>query len=786
MPDLVFDPKASAATLAAVMMRLLEKWALLPTDVQQAIEARRHPLAAQLATLQDYQRVQPVIQCLQWLETIPSVATIAAAELKKGKDIARRSMERINHEQLQSLQSVLTAPLPTITPATAAEVEIEFWVQVNLTADLQPGDSAPLIVSLVRAAPPRQQQAGTVLVTFADLQKPVPIQVTLVAPAFGEATGDWTRTIYVFSQGDSTPAIFLLEAGTTSGEQRLAIRFDRAVGSVVYGVKILDAIPKDLDPVLRSAESMTASDTSATVDYFTKVDFPGQIAPTAEQALIVQLTLQAPEESAVTEKIGVTFADTRKPEQIEVVATAPGFAERSGNWRRVMTLYSHSDSQPAVFWLKAGTKLGPQTITLDFYHHGRLVGSAAFTTEVIVAPNPAAKLKTDRDRGPLEELPAKPPPPPDLELRIVLDKPTNALHFILHAADPALGYQHQFMGATPLHENPRQFLQSTFDELNRLTRQSRALRPHPEDTPPADFTAKQMAAIGEELETIGQRLFEEIFPEQLRKAYWQLKAYREAGKVRSLLIISDEPWIPWELVKPYFFDPDTNQEQSDDYLVAAFLFARWLAGRGPAHAVEVKSARLVLPTSDLSFTALEQDYFLGLEKRGVRVGPPLRTRAEVLQATKQGDMKLLHLAAHGNFNPDNAEESPLVLQGGEKLLPADIAGARAAGLRRERPLVFLNACLSGQIDFALTGLGGWAEKMVSDIGVSAFVGSLWEVNDQLAAEFAVHFYDNLVAGKTLGEAFHAARLHIQQRQPNNPTWLAYTLYADPYGTVQLG
>jgi len=785
MPDLVFDPKASAATLAAVMTRLLEKWPLLPADVQQAIEARRHPLATQLATVQDYQRVQSVIQFLQWLETMPSVATIAAAELKKGKDVARRSMERINNEQLQTLQSALTAALPTVIPRAPAEVEIEFWVQINFTTDLYPGGKAPLTVALVRAAPPRHQQAGTVLVTFADLQKPTPLQVSLAAPGFSEQTGDWTRTIHVFSEGNSTPAIFLLEAGTTSGNQRLALRFDRAVGSVVYGVKILDAIAKDLSPV-RSAESMPGQGTSATVDYFTKIDFPGQIAPDAEHALIVQLTLQAEEASAIVEKLGITFADTRKPEQIELVATAPGFEERSGDWRRVLTLYSHSDSQPAVFWLKAGATLGPQTITLDFYHQGRLVGSAAFTAEVTATPKPATKVKTDRNSGPLEELPANPPPPPDLELRIVLDKPTNALHFILHAANPALGYQHQFMGVTPLHENPRQFLQTTFEKLNGLARQSRNLRPYPNDNPPADFTAQQMVAIGEELETIGQRLFEEIFPEALKKEYWQLKILREAGKVRSLLLISDEPWIPWELVKPYFFDPDTNQEQSDDYLVSAFLFARWLAGRGPAHAVEVKSARLVLPASNLSFTALEQDYFLGLEKRGVRVGPPLRTRTEVLQATKQGDMKLLHLAAHGNFNPDNAEESPLVLQGGEKLLPADIAGARAAGLRRERPLVFLNACLSGQIDFALTGLGGWAEKMVSDIGVSAFVGSLWEVNDQLAAEFAVQFYDNLVAGKTLGEAFQAARQYIQQRQPNNPTWLAYTLYADPNGKVQLG
>ena len=86
----------------------------------------------------------------------------------------------------------------------------------------------------------------------------------------------------------------------------------------------------------------------------------------------------------------------------------------------------------------------------------------------------------------------------------------------------------------------------------------------------------------------------------------------------------------------------------------------------------------------------------------------------------------------------------------------------------------------------MTGLGGWTERMVGDIGVSAFVGSLWEVNDGLAAEFAIEFYTNLGAGQTFAEAFHAARLAIRARQPANPTWLAYTLYADPNAKVSLG
>jgi hypothetical protein len=75
---------------------------------------------------------------------------------------------------------------------------------------------------------------------------------------------------------------------------------------------------------------------------------------------------------------------------------------------------------------------------------------------------------------------------------------------------------------------------------------------------------------------------------------------------------------------------------------------------------------------------------------------------------------------------------------------------------------------------------------VVDLGVSVFVGTLWEVNDLLAAEFAIAFYDRLFAGDTLGQDFYAARLHVRDRQPANPTWLAYVLYGDPNSVIAWG
>ena len=150
---------------------------------------------------------------------------------------------------------------------------------------------------------------------------------------------------------------------------------------------------------------------------------------------------------------------------------------------------------------------------------------------------------------------------------------------------------------------------------------------------------------------------------------------------------------------------------------------------------------------------------------------------------------MFHFACHGNFDTSDPNESKLKLAG-DFLRPSQIIGVKQAGLRRSKPVVFLNACHSGETGFALTRLGGWAQRFV-DAGASAFIGSLWEINDELAAKFAVEFYNRLwgLAGHDpmpLGQAFHEARMVIKETDPANPTWLAYVLYGDPNGSVRLG
>lgn len=81
----------------------------------------------------------------------------------------------------------------------------------------------------------------------------------------------------------------------------------------------------------------------------------------------------------------------------------------------------------------------------------------------------------------------------------------------------------------------------------------------------------------------------------------------------------------------------------------------------------------------------------------------------------------------------------------------------------------------------LHGLGGWASAML-DAGAGAFVGTHWNVTDELASHFAQAFYKQALVGVPIGEAAHAARQAI--RDQDDPTWLAYAVYSLPGATIE--
>lgn len=119
---------------------------------------------------------------------------------------------------------------------------------------------------------------------------------------------------------------------------------------------------------------------------------------------------------------------------------------------------------------------------------------------------------------------------------------------------------------------------------------------------------------------------------------------------------------------------------------------------------------------------------------------------------------------------------------GGRFKPALLAEAGIRKLLQEAgPLVFINACRSAGVAPTYTRMLGWAQQFMSS-GAGAFVGILWAVRSDSSARFATAFYRSSAGGATLGAAALAARRE-RQDDPLDPTWLAYTVYGDPYATA---
>jgi len=526
-----------------------------------------------------------------------------------------------------------------------------------------------------------------------------------------------------------------------------------------------------------AAASPTSRGETLDVDFFANIQAPSQASLGKTIWLLVQLTIKAVDGSATTDKVPVQFTRPSPdapppPEIVEVRLVAPGFKEETTVWSRTIMVYPDRDSQPAVFLLTAQST-GLQHLTIDFYHKGRMISSFGADTTVVDGPvTESSRLRVEQiDMAPFA---GDPPAPADLELRVVKAADQNSLGFMLNSLLPAVPFRNQAVGQKTLTEkDPQTFFANRLARLSQLAADGDA-------EAGVDRVTHEIAAMGEEL-------FELLMPTELQKVYWEIiKPLREQGVIKTLLITSDEPWIPWELVKPYQWDDVSDSEKSDGFLVETFTLSRWLAGRGPAAALAVEQVTLIMPDLDLTFVQEEQKFFATLAaQRHLQVTGPLQRRLEVTDLFRSGGYQVLHFATHGAFNSANADQSQLSLKDGD-LSPGDLAGSNLSGIRKAKPLVFLNACHSGRVALSLTGLGGWADKLFREAKVSAFVGTLWEVNDQLAAEFAKFFYSRLADGVPLGEAIKAARTHIQQLEPANPTWLAYALYGDPNAKVTIG
>lgn len=285
--------------------------------------------------------------------------------------------------------------------------------------------------------------------------------------------------------------------------------------------------------------------------------------------------------------------------------------------------------------------------------------------------------------------------------------------------------------------------------------------------------------IEEELENLGQDLYLRLVPDDLKAVY---RRYRD--RIRSLMVLSDEPWIPWELVRPHEF-------ADDDFLCMRFPMARWFSGPTPPAGV-IRVERLLCveaaevdgyPTLLSARTERERlERWVG-EVEGL-VGDFLvsATRSGLIDRLEKGGFDLIHFAGHADYDAGAPDRSKLVLTD-RPFRTSQLTGQRLRRIQEDRPLVFLDACRAAREGFALTGVGGWPDRWVRLGRCGALLCPQWAVRDRSAAVLSETFYRRLRDGASLGEAVLDARRRLRETDPSDPTYLAYSLYGHPNATV---
>ena len=290
-------------------------------------------------------------------------------------------------------------------------------------------------------------------------------------------------------------------------------------------------------------------------------------------------------------------------------------------------------------------------------------------------------------------------------------------------------------------------------------------------------------AFHEELREFGGTLLSQLFPERLQEILWRLR-----DSLKDLIVLSCEPFIPWELV--HLKEPGGPLPDETRFLAETGL-VRWLYTRDNAYPPPTLYARpgrvRVLcpdypdPALRLPQTRAEAD-FLTASLGASQV--PAHER-EVRALLRAGGFDILHFAGHGQADGNDIANAKIHLEGrmeGRAYVASTISAttvdqqARLAGSEGSKPLVVLNACQAGRLGHQMSSLGGFAQAFL-ERGAGAFISTMWSVGDVPSSTFVTTFYRELLRGQPISAA--ASRARQETRRAGDGTWLAYAVYAHP-------
>jgi hypothetical protein len=269
--------------------------------------------------------------------------------------------------------------------------------------------------------------------------------------------------------------------------------------------------------------------------------------------------------------------------------------------------------------------------------------------------------------------------------------------------------------------------------------------------------------------------------DQLPTEFWDVLA-EIAARVRprapTILFLSAEPYVPWELavVDPPF-DPDLPP-----FLAAQATVGRWLLGQRrpplpPPMSVAVGGFAAVSGVYQLpGWQRLIDAEAEAADLVRIHAATPVdATTVGILDLLRgQPAVDVIHFAVHGTYGADEALDG-LILVDGSALDPLAVRGTPLHG----HPFVFLNACQVGRGNQLLGDHAGLAAAFLF-AGAAGVIAPLWSIDDRIAHDIAIRFYERALRGEAPAEILRTERAAFRDAPATaSSTYLAYQFFGHP-------
>ena len=283
----------------------------------------------------------------------------------------------------------------------------------------------------------------------------------------------------------------------------------------------------------------------------------------------------------------------------------------------------------------------------------------------------------------------------------------------------------------------------------------------------------------------------------LRTVHANLQA---AGERRALnvLLLTAEPHVPWELA--LLEDSDKLIADAPPLLGCQVNLGRWPLDHSelqPSPRIDVQHMAAVVGdyAARSGWRKLQQAMEEGAQivqrYQAVQLAADAPQIKKLLTA-RLGDVdpghgaEAVHFACHGEAMQQHALDAAVILGDGMRLSPLVFANAPLG--KRSSPFLFMNACQVGKAGELLASFSGFAGEALKG-GFRGFLAPLWSVEDQLARDIALGFYEQVFgdegrAPRPVAEVLREMRARFADTEPNSLTRLAYVFYGHPGLTLR--